>query len=145
MGASHFCLIPIGTSSWTNHLYESFFAGCIPVILSDNYGVPFTDMLDWSKFSIKWPMHKVSIELYNYLRSRPLSTIKALKENVDKLTCWFDYHRTYEKPGEHCSPYKGMMHTLERRKRSFEPRLPDFWAPMAELADFPFVPVDPQS
>ena len=33
-GASHFCLVPMGTSSWTNHLYESFFAGCIPVILS---------------------------------------------------------------------------------------------------------------
>ena len=33
-GASHFCLVPMGTSSWTNHLYEAFFAGCIPVILS---------------------------------------------------------------------------------------------------------------
>eukprot|EP00400_MALV-I_sp_L67-5_P000259 gene259-750_t len=145
MGASHFCLIPIGTSSWTNHLYESFFAGCIPVILSDNYGVPFTDLIDWSQFSIKWPMHKVSIELYDYLRSRPISVIKQMKERVDNIACMFDYHRTYEKPNQHCSPYKGMISTLERRKKAFEPRLPDFWAPMAELADFPFVPVDPQS
>ncbi|CAE7874570.1 CNNM3, partial [Symbiodinium microadriaticum] len=32
-GDSHFCLVPAGTSPWTNHLYESFYAGCIPVIL----------------------------------------------------------------------------------------------------------------
>ena len=37
MGDSLFCLVPGGTSPWTNHLYESFFAGCIPVIISDLY------------------------------------------------------------------------------------------------------------
>ncbi|CAE8585336.1 unnamed protein product, partial [Polarella glacialis] len=36
-GDSHFCLVPAGTSPWTNHLYESFHAGCVPVILSDEY------------------------------------------------------------------------------------------------------------
>ena len=40
-GRSRFCLVPGGTSPWTNHLYESFFAGCIPVILSDEYEVAF--------------------------------------------------------------------------------------------------------
>merc|ERR1711963_782030 len=34
-GNSHFCLVPAGTSPWTNHLYESFYTGCVPVILSD--------------------------------------------------------------------------------------------------------------
>ena len=37
-------------------------SGCIPVILSDNYGVPYTDFLDWSKFSIKWPQDQVNME-----------------------------------------------------------------------------------
>eukprot|EP00392_Amoebophrya_sp_AT5.2_P010030 g10061.t1 len=53
MGASHFCLVPHGNTSWTNHLYNSFFAGCVPVILSDNMEVPFEDFLDWKKFSFK--------------------------------------------------------------------------------------------
>ena len=44
-----------GTSPWTNHLYESFYAGCIPVILSDEYEVAFAADLPWQKFSIKWP------------------------------------------------------------------------------------------
>ena len=28
-----------------NHLYESFFAGCIPLILSDRYVLPFQESL----------------------------------------------------------------------------------------------------
>ncbi|CAE8588209.1 unnamed protein product [Polarella glacialis] len=40
-GNSHFCLIPGGTSPWTNQLYESILCGCIPVILSDEYEVAF--------------------------------------------------------------------------------------------------------
>ncbi|CAE8650975.1 unnamed protein product, partial [Polarella glacialis] len=55
MGDSHFCLIPEGTSSWTNHLYESFFAGCIPLILSDKFVLPFQELIDWPSLSIRWP------------------------------------------------------------------------------------------
>ena len=58
-GDAHFCLVPAGTSPWTNHLYESFFAGCIPVIVSDEYDVAFADELDWSRFSIRWPESEV--------------------------------------------------------------------------------------
>ena len=43
MGRSHFCLVPRGSSAWTIHLYESFFFGCVPVILSDDFEMPFQD------------------------------------------------------------------------------------------------------
>ena len=54
-GSAHFCLVPAGTSPWTNHLYESLFAGCVPVILSDEYWVAFRADLPWDEFSVKWP------------------------------------------------------------------------------------------
>merc|ERR1711879_807221 len=76
MGLSHFCLVPMGTSSWTNHLYEAFFAGCIPVILSDDFEVPFADLIDWPSLSVKWPMREIGTELYNYLRSTPLDELR---------------------------------------------------------------------
>eukprot|EP00913_Durusdinium_trenchii_P018267 g17162.t1 len=63
MGSSHFCLVPEGTSSWTNHLYESFFAGCIPLILSDRYVLPFQDLIDWPSLSVRWPQDAVSLEM----------------------------------------------------------------------------------
>lgn len=44
-GAAHFCLVPAGTSPWTNHLYESLYAGCVPVILSDEYSVAYINTI----------------------------------------------------------------------------------------------------
>lgn len=63
MGRSHFCLVPRGLSAWTIHLYESFFLGCIPVILSDEFAMPFQEIVNWPSFSIKWPMDTVGSEL----------------------------------------------------------------------------------
>lgn len=118
MGASHFCLVPMGTSSWTNHLYEAFFAGCIPVILSDGFQVPFENTLDWPSFSIKWPMTDVSMDLYNFLKSTPLYLLRQMKAAVDANACWFDWHETL-KPGESCSPYLGILKELERKRLAF--------------------------
>merc|ERR1712190_634614 len=67
LGDSHFCLIPEGTSSWTNHLYQSFFAGCIPLILSDNFVLPFQDLMSWEQLSIRWPQNAVGKDLYAYI------------------------------------------------------------------------------
>ena len=43
MGTSHFCLVPKGRGWWTVRLFETFYAGCIPVILSDDQELPFED------------------------------------------------------------------------------------------------------
>merc|ERR1712187_854448 len=122
MGA-HFCLIPGGTSPWTNHLYESFFCGCIPVILSDEYEVAFQHALDWSKLSIKWPEAAVGDELYDFLRSFSPAHVKQMKEEVDRNSCWFDYYS--DDPG--CSPYLAVLSALEERRRRFPPHQGRFW------------------
>eukprot|EP00746_Dinoflagellata_sp_MGD_P136192 gnl/MRDRNA2_/MRDRNA2_70167_c0_seq1.p1 gnl/MRDRNA2_/MRDRNA2_70167_c0~~gnl/MRDRNA2_/MRDRNA2_70167_c0_seq1.p1 ORF type:complete len:494 (+),score=53.39 gnl/MRDRNA2_/MRDRNA2_70167_c0_seq1:164-1645(+) len=116
MGSSHFCLVPMGTSSWTNHLYESFFAGCIPVILSDDFELPFEDLLNWNSISLKWPQRNVSMDLYYYLRSFDLSRVAEMKAAVDAHACWFDYHNTIEPAGKACSPYAAILKVLEKRK-----------------------------
>ena len=52
MGRTHFCLVPRGSSAWTIHLYESFFFGCIPVLLSDDFEPPFADIVHWQGLSV---------------------------------------------------------------------------------------------
>jgi len=122
-GRSHFCLIPGGTSPWTNHLYESFFCGCIPVILSDEYEVASQHTLEWPRFSIKWPEAAVGPQLYAFLRSFTLGELQAIKREVDKHACWFDYFS--ELPS--CSPYLAVIRALEERKRRFPQSPGRFW------------------
>ncbi|XP_062218604.1 probable glucuronosyltransferase Os03g0107900 isoform X2 [Phragmites australis] len=66
-----FCLAPRGESSWTLRFYESFFVECVPVILSDEVELPFQNVIDYSKISIKWPSSRIGPELLGYLESIP--------------------------------------------------------------------------
>lgn len=124
-GDSHFCLVPAGTSPWTNHLYESFYAGCIPVILSDEYEVAFLDELQWQEFSIKWPEAEVGDSLYRYLHDLTQyypNKVASMKANVERNACWFNWYSV----DLNCNPYLLIQRRLKRllQIRTSRPR---FW------------------
>lgn len=117
MGTAHFCLIPRGRGWWTVRLFEAFYAGCIPVILSDDLTLPFQSILDWERFSLKWPMRRVDKGLYEHLAemvSADMAKVLALHEAVRKVACWFDYHAPADAG---CSPYQGMLLELVHSSR----------------------------
>ena len=53
MRSSVFCFAPRGNAVWSPRLEESLAAGCIPIIVSDGYDLPFSHILDYSKFSVR--------------------------------------------------------------------------------------------
>eukprot|EP00929_Paragymnodinium_shiwhaense_P084282 TRINITY_DN45047_c0_g1_i1.p1 TRINITY_DN45047_c0_g1~~TRINITY_DN45047_c0_g1_i1.p1 ORF type:complete len:595 (-),score=87.37 TRINITY_DN45047_c0_g1_i1:22-1806(-) len=115
MGNSHFCLIPRGRGWWTVRLFEAFYAGCVPVLLSDDYDVPFGDFLDWSKFSLKWPMQQADDRLYQHLRyllDERRELVDSLHAGVREVACWFNF---LAPESADCSPYLGLMRTLALR------------------------------
>ena len=46
--ASTFCLVPSGLTATTRRLYEALAAGCVPVLLSARFTLPFSHALNWS-------------------------------------------------------------------------------------------------
>jgi glucuronyl/N-acetylglucosaminyl transferase EXT1 len=75
-----FALVPRGRRLATFRLLEVLHAGAIPVILADNYVLPFSDVINWSRFAIvaDEASGESLPELVAYLRRIPASRVKEM-------------------------------------------------------------------
>eukprot|EP00397_Hematodinium_sp_SG-2012_P023756 GEMP01024702.1.p1 GENE.GEMP01024702.1~~GEMP01024702.1.p1 ORF type:complete len:430 (+),score=108.64 GEMP01024702.1:443-1732(+) len=108
MARSVFCLAPKGQGWWTARLFETFYAGCIPVIMSDQYVPPFKEWIPWDEIAIWWPMERPLDDLYDYLRKTNTSTRLRYRRAMYRYACWFDYHSV----DSDCSAYQGLLRAL---------------------------------
>ncbi|CAD5322388.1 unnamed protein product [Arabidopsis thaliana] len=84
MRKSRFCICPSGHEVASPRVPEAIYSGCVPVLISENYVLPFSDVLNWEKFSVSVSVKEIP-ELKRILMDIPEERYMRLYEGVKKV------------------------------------------------------------
>ncbi|KAJ0182552.1 hypothetical protein K1T71_001921 [Dendrolimus kikuchii] len=91
---STFCLVARGRRLGSYRFLEALAAGCIPVLLSNGWRLPFDERIDWRR-AVIWADERLLLQVPELVRSVPPERILALRQQTQVL--WEQYFSSIEK------------------------------------------------
>ncbi|KAJ8979882.1 hypothetical protein NQ317_017505 [Molorchus minor] len=91
---STFCLVPRGRRLGSFRFLEALQAGCIPVLLSNSWALPFSQVIDWNKAAV-WADERLLLQVPHIIRSLAPRKILQLRQQTQVL--WDRYFSSIEK------------------------------------------------
>lgn len=94
MRNTSFCLIPRGRRLGSYRFLESLQSGCIPLILSNGWILPFADVIDWRKAAV-FADERLLTLIPTIIREFSYKQILQMKQQV--LFLWDSYFSSVDK------------------------------------------------
>lgn len=108
---SRFCLCPSGYEVASPRIVEAIYAECIPVIISDHYVLPFSDVLRWEAFSVQVEVSDIR-RLKEVLLAIPNDKYMKLKKGLKAVR----KHFVFNQPSQKFDAFHMILHSVWLRR-----------------------------
>ncbi|KAH7374051.1 hypothetical protein KP509_17G085000 [Ceratopteris richardii] len=91
MKMSKYCICPMGHEVNSPRIVEAIYYDCVPVIIADNFMLPFGEVLDWQAFSITLEERNIP-QLKRILVSIPETNYTSMQSRLKHVRKHFLWH-----------------------------------------------------